>query len=343
MALYTPEMEQYKPFLYVDLDTAIIQSLETIFDLVKDESQFITLEDFWQKDKLATGLVWFPKDCKKTQTVWNAWKEPTGKRMDVFLRQVCQPDKYWQQLTNSIVDFKPSKTILLTELPKEAGIVCFHGNPRIFDATHIKWVDIYVNKRVFTNIQKGYVINLDIRMDRLEEFQKQQFPFKVERFPALTGRTGSIGCIRSHLEILKKADHKFPFIIFEDDCLIEKDWAWIKETMNQLPEDWDMLYLGAHLRSQVKKYSENLYHLQNGKTTHAIVYGSQRVIEYILFTAHESMVIDRFYMEHVQPKFNCFITHPMAATQSASFSNITNGYRNYKPIMDQNYERAIKS
>jgi hypothetical protein len=33
--------------------------------LVKDETQFITLEDFWQKGKLATGLEWFPKGSDK--------------------------------------------------------------------------------------------------------------------------------------------------------------------------------------------------------------------------------------------------------------------------------------
>ena len=49
--LYSPEMEQYRPFLYVDLDTAIINSLESLFDIIKDESQFIALEDFWQKGK----------------------------------------------------------------------------------------------------------------------------------------------------------------------------------------------------------------------------------------------------------------------------------------------------
>ena len=80
--LYSPEMEQYKPFLYVDLDTVIVSSLEDMFKLIKDESKFITLEDFYQRDQLATGLVWFPKDCKKTQKVWKAYSEPTGKRMD---------------------------------------------------------------------------------------------------------------------------------------------------------------------------------------------------------------------------------------------------------------------
>src|SRR5512138_2980603 len=39
MQLYSPEMEQYRPFLYVDLDTAVINSLENIFALITDPTQ----------------------------------------------------------------------------------------------------------------------------------------------------------------------------------------------------------------------------------------------------------------------------------------------------------------
>ena len=147
MQLYSPKMEQYKPFLYVDLDTAVIQSLENIFDLIQDESKFITLEDFSQRDQLATGLVWFPKDCAKTQKVWGAWSSPTSRRMDYFIRKICQPDLFWQKLTNTIKDFKPLFPVksFLTELPVETNVVCFHGKPRIFDAVNIDWVNKYVN------------------------------------------------------------------------------------------------------------------------------------------------------------------------------------------------------
>jgi len=144
IALYGPEMEQYKPFLYIDLDTAIISSIENIFDLVKDESKFITLEDFWQKGQLATGLVWFPSNCKKTQNIWQGFKSVTSKRMDVFIRRGCKPDLFWQQITNTIFDFKPKPGQLLSVLPKEANLVCFHGKPRIFEASNIKWVKDYI-------------------------------------------------------------------------------------------------------------------------------------------------------------------------------------------------------
>jgi hypothetical protein len=146
--LYSPEMEQYKPFLYVDLDTAVIQSLERVFDLVKKPERFITLEDFWQKGALATGLVWFPKDCEKTKKVWEAFKVPTGRRMDTFIRQITQPDLFWQHLTDTILDFKPRAGKVLREVPPFANLICFHGKPRIFEAGEsslsLDWVRGYI-------------------------------------------------------------------------------------------------------------------------------------------------------------------------------------------------------
>lgn len=143
--LYSPEMEQYRPFLYVDLDTAVITSVEKLFDLVKDESKFITLEDFWQKGKLATGLMWVPAKSEKVAKIWKSFRGAVGFRMDNYIRSVIQkPDLYWQDLTDGIVDFKPKKTHGIYLLPPGADVVCFHGKPRIFDAVHISWVKIYV-------------------------------------------------------------------------------------------------------------------------------------------------------------------------------------------------------
>lgn len=150
IALYSPQMEKYRPFLYIDLDTAIIQSVEKIFDLVEDETQFITLEDFWQKGELATGLVWFPKQSEKVEKIWKNFKGVAGSRMDRYIRQVIgHPDIYWQNLTSSIYDFKPRRNNLLQDVPTQADLICFHGKPRIFDAP-IGWVKDYIYKE-YTN------------------------------------------------------------------------------------------------------------------------------------------------------------------------------------------------
>ena len=165
--LYSPEMEQYKPFLYVDLDTVIVSSLEDMFKLIKDESKFITLEDFYQRDQLATGLVWFPKDCKKTQKVWKAYSEPTGKRMDYFLRKVCKPDLYWQNITNTIYDAKPKGGKLIQRIPSDATLICFHGKPRIFEAIDkVDWVYQYVNATFDVNKRRKVTVIIPYNKDR---------------------------------------------------------------------------------------------------------------------------------------------------------------------------------
>jgi len=155
MILYSPEMEQYRPFLYVDLDTVIVQSLENLFNLVYDnylESQYITLEDFYQKGTLATGLAWFPAESTKLKTVWDAWQKtgPGPSRMDYFLRTVVKQDKYWQQITNTIYNSKPKPGVFLENVPANADVICFHGKPRIFPASESSmsssWVRSYVDQ-----------------------------------------------------------------------------------------------------------------------------------------------------------------------------------------------------
>ncbi len=153
MQLYSPEMDKYRPFLYLDLDTAVMSSVETLFDAAEKSDEFITLEDFWQKDQMATGVVWFPAKSEKVSKVWEAYKRGkekiVGFRMDYFLRKIITPDAYWDQYVKGIYDFKPKQGKVLGTIPPMANLICFHGKPRIFDAAEssvgIQWVKDYVN------------------------------------------------------------------------------------------------------------------------------------------------------------------------------------------------------
>jgi hypothetical protein len=150
MALYTPEMEQYRPFLYVDLDTAIIQSLENIINKIPDPSLFIPIEDFWQPGQLATGIAWIPANSNEIDTIWKTWqRQPQGgTRMDSFLRKCITPKLFFQNFVRTIYDFKPKHGGLLNPVPEDADIVCFHGKPRIFQLAEasmsLDWVKNYV-------------------------------------------------------------------------------------------------------------------------------------------------------------------------------------------------------
>lgn len=73
-------------------------------------------------------------------------------------------------------------------------------------------------------IDKIFLINLDKRKDRLDEFMIQYNRLgldlsKLERFPAILREDPCVGCTLSHLEIIKIAKHRGykNIIIFEDD------------------------------------------------------------------------------------------------------------------------------
>jgi GT2 family glycosyltransferase len=74
--------------------------------------------------------------------------------MDTFLRGVLgNKITFWQQLTTTIYDFKPKATGVLSKLPEDTNLVCFHGKPRIFQVVEsslsLQWVEEYVNQESF--------------------------------------------------------------------------------------------------------------------------------------------------------------------------------------------------
>jgi hypothetical protein len=95
-----------------------------------------------------------------------------------------------------------------------------------------------------------------------------------------------------------------------------------------------MLYLGANLQAPIEKYSDNLYRLKSAYATHAIIYNSQRVVDFIVQKNAGGRKIDMFYAEQVMEKFNVFATRPMLATQRPSLSDISQSYQYYKHLED---------
>jgi len=160
MNLFSPstEIEKLRPFLYMDLDTLILDSFEEI--IPRNKNLFITLEDFYAKKQIASGLMWIPAN-NMTDYVWHYWSyNPVGNirryRGDQdFLRAVCTVDTYFQDYYDGIADFKPLPRMQpLQERPEKASIVCFHGKPSIPEASKsIEWVRKEINYKANEVIQ----------------------------------------------------------------------------------------------------------------------------------------------------------------------------------------------
>jgi GR25 family glycosyltransferase involved in LPS biosynthesis len=187
---------------------------------------------------------------------------------------------------------------------------------------------------------KAYCVNLDTRPDRWESFQKNEFPFVVERVSGVVASCGEDGCTKSHLNILAK-QREYPFVIFEDDCIMLEPWSVVEDALNQLPYNWDALWLGATLRKPITRYSENLHILRDAYTTHAIIYNTKRIVNFILerHNTPSGKNLDIFLKKEVQKRFNCFITRPMCAVQKSDWSDIAKVHTVNELEMMDNYKK----
>jgi hypothetical protein len=192
-------------------------------------------------------------------------------------------------------------------------------------------------------VKQGFVINLDGRPDRYMEFIQQEFPFKVERIKAIKSRIGEDGCTQSHLLALRTIK-EFPTVVFEDDAKMLVAWSYVEKIMQELPVDWDGLWLGVNLQSPLEQYSTHLYKLTDAYCLHAVIYNSQEMIDYILenHNTPSGKNLDIFYHSHVFDRFNCYCVSPMCATQRAGVSNICNDWTDFADELQERFEKMTK-
>ena len=228
----------------------------------------------------------------------------------------------------------------------------------------------------FNFFDKIYCINLDSRPDRWikcqEKFKKLGILDKVERFSACKIEhpdiqfkkiLGQAGCTLSHLFILKKAfnDNCSNYLVLEDDFEIDEmqdDYLLkLKNSLSDLPSDWDILYLGGNLTNEygispIEKYSKFLYQVKSCHTTHAIAFsklGMQKIIQKIGFIENiidwiiKNGTIDVFLSKEILLYSNCFIVNPLLILQQEDFSDIEQNTYNYKNWMRDNYNKFTES
>jgi hypothetical protein len=202
---------------------------------------------------------------------------------------------------------------------------------------------------------KIYCINLNKRTDRWNNAKEQFIKFNllknVYRFPAIEKTDGRVGCINSHIEILKdaKLNNYKNILVFEDDFLIlnENFIQILNDSYSQLPNDWNLLYLGANVQLNLPKYSENLILLTHGYATHAIAY-NYNIYDFIIskYDNCEQITdindcLDVWYSRYIQSKGKSFLIKPLLVTQMNSYSDIQNRDVDYT-FIEKRYNDYIK-
>jgi GR25 family glycosyltransferase involved in LPS biosynthesis len=176
---------------------------------------------------------------------------------------------------------------------------------------------------------KSYVINLNRRPDRWVVVREElnSHGFNLTRFSAIDTKPGWRGCAASHLAIMEECKNEVAFFVWEDDV----QFIYDKETTNlvlnkalqQIPSDWDCLFLGASPQEPQERYSDNLFRLKNAFCTHSILWHNREggAMEYILKNRDKINKIDVFFSQEIFPIFNCYLVFPLLCSQHQTQSD----------------------
>ena len=215
-----------------------------------------------------------------------------------------------------------------------------------------------------------FCINLDSRPDRWQQcashLQERELLHKVQRFPATSLQHPSLsskflaraGCSYSHFSVAKKAQEEGynNYLLLEDDCVFAYDQEALKKKLSscleQLPENWDLFYLGGNLDSSygiypIDNFSDSLLKLNSAHCCHAMAFNKGFINTFanegpskdLLFDWVEKYICSDVYLaQHVLANINAFIADPLLAFQRESFSNIEGSVYDYSNWMMQNFQ-----
>ena len=171
------------------------------------------------------------------------------------------------------------------------------------------------------------VINLDRRTDRLEEFTKQAdrigFDFEVHKAidGQLLGMSPIVAGRLSHIEVLRKIKPDEKVLICEDDAVFRDDFNDVAdEYMADLPEDWDIFYLGA-LKNEVRPVNKHWVKQVVSTGTQAYCVNPAKVDLFIEIAREFEKWIDVAYRLWAD-RTKAYIAHPNLVIQSAGFSDL---------------------
>jgi GR25 family glycosyltransferase involved in LPS biosynthesis len=189
-----------------------------------------------------------------------------------------------------------------------------------------------------------HVISLAHRLDRrsviAKQFELYQIPYSF--FDAINGHEldyngpllkGEEGVRLSHIELLNKSikNNEKSLFIFEDDVEFSESFNEdLHRALNVVPDNFDMLYLGAshHLKPELVK--DNLYKISHSYTAHALCIKSNLFAPLRdTISNNKNLPVDVIYAL-VQPQVNAFAIYPHLAWQFNSYSDIQNKFVDYE-------------
>lgn len=183
--------------------------------------------------------------------------------------------------------------------------------------------------------KKTVVINLDHRTDRMElaknEFFRHGLHFtRISAVRPTTGTNhinrGALGCLLSHIKILKAAARtKIPnILICEDDIIFSEDFNMkVQPVLSDLKAmQWDIFFFGARQMAAPQKVTDHIYRVKSALTTHCYAV-NQPAYETIIAKFEELNAPTDVLLNQSISHLKTFTAEPILAWQRMSHSDIT--------------------
>lgn len=152
-----------------------------------------------------------------------------------------------------------------------------------------------------------------------EEFARVRLE-GVQRLDALPIDDEILGPHQSFSASVRKGLSEFyesgdeTLLFLEDDCIFVHDVEHVETAFCELPNDWDIIYLGANLMNgSPHKFSERLHRVDHAWTTHAVGF-NRKVVPFLLENQpplNEEMFDT--YMSRQLPNLNAFVVNPVVS------------------------------
>lgn len=154
-----------------------------------------------------------------------------------------------------------------------------------------------------------------------------------------------IGCLMSQLNVIKdaKARKLKRILLLEDDIqFVPNVQARFAELLDQVPQQWSLLYLGGNEKSKPQKISPNIYKVSNMLMAHAVGIDESAYDELISSMESRDLPSDFCYVL-VQKKMRCYVISPFLAWQRAGWSDLALRYRIFDFNDPQPYLLGLES
>lgn len=181
--------------------------------------------------------------------------------------------------------------------------------------------------------------------DALQEFHR--IGLQVDKFQSLPDNYGPhqsfSKSVRQILIDFQESDST-TLLHLEDDVVF-KDLSHLDVALTELPEDWDIVYLGANLicwgNGEVwpARHSQHLFKISAAWTTHAVGYNKKCVPYLLLHQPGFCHIMFDNWLSTQLPSLNAYVVAPMVAYQKPHHSSIWGRFDDYTSIFEESEQR----